>query len=269
MSDILVTGGTGTLGKALVPRLSASGHRVRILSRRPRPADVEPQAWATGDLRRGTGVAAASAGTDVIVHCATGRGDVAAGRNLISAAREAGGPHLVYISIAGVDRVPFAYYRAKLETERLIMESGLPWTIVRATQFHDLILRLCTAQARLPVLLVPAGFSFQPVDTGEVAARLAELAGGPAAGRVPDYGGPQIRLADDLARSYLRASGHRRALLPVPVPGAAAVAFRRGGNLAPDHAAGRVTFGEFLTRRLGGPADRPGQHAPAGTGEQR
>lgn len=257
MSAILVTGGTGTLGRALVPLLTTAGHRVRVLSRRPRPASTEPGGWATGDLRRGEGIPAAVAGADVIVHCATGRGDVAAARNLISAARSAGGPHLVYISIAGIDRVPFAYYKSKLATEQLIIGSGLPWTVLRATQFHDLILRLFTAQARLPILLLPAGFRFQPVDAGEVAARLAELSAAQPAGRVPDLGGPEVRTLTSLAGSYLRAAGRHQRLLPVPLPGAAAAAFRRGGHLAPEHAAGQVTFEEFLARRLGG-SSQPG-----------
>lgn len=185
---------------------------------------------------------------DVIVHCATSLtgGETAAARNLISAARGAGSPHLVYISIVGIDRVPLACYRAKLATERLIEDSGLPWTMLRATQFHDLILRLFTAQTRLPLLLVPAGFWFQPVEVGEVAARLAELAARPPAGREPDLGGPQIRPVGDLAHGYVRSAGRHRALLPVP--GAAAAAFRRGGHLAPGHATGRVTFEQFLAR---------------------
>lgn len=271
MSAILVTGGTGTLGRALVPPLTATGHQVRVLSRRPQPAGAEPGSWATGDLRRAEGLAAAVAGMDVIVHCATALngGDTATTRNLISAARGADSPHLVYISIVGIDRVPFAYYRAKLATERLIEDSGLPWTILRATQFHDLILRLFTAQARLPLLLVPAGFRFQPVEVSEVAARLAELAAGPPAGRVPDLGGPQVRPVGDLARSYLRSTGRRRALLPVPVPGAAAAAFRHGGHLAPDHATGRVTFEQFLARWSAAGSPPPGYRARSATGSQR
>jgi len=127
------------------------------------------------------------------------------------------------------------YYRSKLETERLIAGSGLPWTVLRATQFHDLIARGCAALARLPVLPVPAATSFQPVDAGEVAARLAELAAEAPAGRVPDMAGPQVRTAAD----------HRR-VQPVGLPGRAAAALRRGDNLAPGRACGRVTFEEFL-----------------------
>jgi uncharacterized protein YbjT (DUF2867 family) len=253
MTAILVTGSTGTLGRAVVPRLTGAGHQVRSLSRRPPPPATPAGAWATGDLRRDVGLDQAVAGMDVIVHCATAvtGGDQNATRNLISAARRAGAPHLVYISIAGIDQVPLGYYKAKLATERLIEESGLPWTILRATQFHELILRLCEALARPPVMLVPAGFRFQPVLAAEVAERLAGLAGQPPAGRVPDMGGPQIRGIGDLATSYLRASGRRRRVLPVPLPGRAFAGFRHGGNLAPDEATGTVTFEEFLAQRFG------------------
>ena len=178
MSTILVTGGTGTLGRALVPRLAADGPEVRVLSRRPRPPSAQPHTWFTGDLRRNEGIEEAVAGADVIVHCATAaRGDERAARNLIVAARRVGAPHLVYISIVGVDRVPLGYYRTKLRTERRISQSGLSWTVLRTTQFHDLILLACTALARPPVMLVPAGTSFQPLDVTEVAERLAEASG--------------------------------------------------------------------------------------------
>jgi uncharacterized protein YbjT (DUF2867 family) len=251
MTAILVTGSTGTLGRALVPRLAGAGHTVRSLSRRAAPPSAAPGAWATGDLRRDVGLAAALDGVDVVVHCASApRGDEAAARNLIAAARRAGTPHLLYISIAGIDQVPLGYYKAKLATERLIEDSGLPWTILRATQFHELILRLCETLARPPVMLVPAGFRFQPILAAEVADRLAGLAGQPPAGRVPDMGGPQVRGVRDLAASYLRASGRRRRVLPVSLPGRAFAGFRRGGNLAPGEATGTVTFEEFLAGRF-------------------
>jgi uncharacterized protein YbjT (DUF2867 family) len=194
----------------------------------------------------------------VIVHCATtlGKGDIQAGRHLIDAARQAGRPHLVYISIVGVDRVPVGCYKSKLEAERLVEDSGLPWTVLRATQFHQLILRGCDLLARLPVRLVPAATSFQPVDAGEVAARLAELATGPPAGRVPDMGGPEIRSAGDLVHSCLEARGGRRLVLPVRLPGAAFAGYRSGYQLAPDHAVGRVSFAQFLAERFGHAAAR-------------
>jgi uncharacterized protein YbjT (DUF2867 family) len=248
---ILVTGGTGTLGQVVVRRLTDQGRPVRVLSRRPPAAGRGPADWATGNLKAGRGLDAAVAGVDVIVHCATGLGDVGAARHLIESARRAGSPHLVYISIVGVDRIPVGYYKSKLQVERQVEDSGLPWTVLRATQFHQLILRGCEALAHLPVLPAPAGISFQPIEAGEVAARLAELATGPAAGRVPDLGGPQVRGAAGLALSYLAARGQRRPVVPVRLPGAVLAGYRRGDHLAPDHAVGQVTFEEFLARRFG------------------
>lgn len=247
---ILVTGGTGTLGRLVVQRLAAQGGPVRVLSRRPPPAEPGPAGWATGDLKTGRGIDAAVAGADVIVHCATGLGDVRAAQHLIASARLAGSPHLIYVSIVGVDRIPVGYYKSKLTVERQVEDSGLPWTVLRATQFHQLILRGCEALAHLPVLPVPAGTAFQPIEAGEVAARLAELGTGPAAGRVPDMGGPEVRGAASLALSYLAVRRQDRPVVPVRLPGAVFAGYRRGVHLAPDHAAGRVTFEEFLAERF-------------------
>jgi uncharacterized protein YbjT (DUF2867 family) len=254
--SILVTGGSGTLGRGVVARLLAAGHTVRVLSRRPRPASGPAAAdWVTGDLVSGERLADAVAGAAAIVHCASDprrpQMDVAGTRHLIQAARAAGTPHLVDISIVGVDRVPYRYYQAKLEAERLVQASGLPWTILRATQFHQLILLVAAGLARLPVVPVPAATSFQPIDAGEVAERLAALVAEPASGRVPDLGGPQVRTATDLLRAYLHAAGRRRPVLPVRLPGAVFAGYRQGGHLAPDRAVGRRTWEEFLAEQVG------------------
>ncbi|WP_328859980.1 SDR family oxidoreductase [Streptomyces sp. NBC_00306] len=247
MTSILVTGGTGTLGTLVSARLRRDGHEVRVLSRHAHPYAV--------DLRDGTGLDAAVEGVDAIVHCATSPrgGDDRSAAMLAEAARRAGVGHLVHISIVGVDRVPLGYYGVKRETERLIEQSGASggpgWTVLRTTQFHELVLRLLAGASRLPVLPLPSGVRVQPVDAGEVADRLAELALGPPAGRVADMGGPQIRPLADLARSYLRATGRRRGIMPVRLVGKAYAGFRAGGHLAPERAVGRVTFEEFLARR--------------------
>ncbi|MET8677525.1 NAD(P)H-binding protein [Streptomyces sp. NPDC004647] len=247
---ILVTGGTGTLGRPVVRRLLDDGREVRVLSRRPRPVeDRSPYDWATGDLSTGSGLDSALADTGVVIHCATsgGRRDVDGTRLLTEAARRAGVTHLVYISIVGIDRVPFGYYRAKLESERLIENSGVPWTVLRTTQFHDLIAKISQVQRRLPVTLTLAGTSFQPIEVREVADRLVELATGEPAGRVADMGGPEIRGTADLARSYLRSVGRRRPVLPLWLPGRLPKGLRQGSHLAPDRAVGRTTFDEFLS----------------------
>ncbi|GGW50140.1 SDR family oxidoreductase [Streptomyces griseoloalbus] len=246
MTTILVTGGTGTLGRHVTERLRADGHEVRVLSRHAQPYAV--------DLREGgSGLDEAVAGTDTIVHCATSQrgGDEKAARNLIAAARRAGVGHFVYISIVGVDRVPFGYYKSKLAVERMVEESGLGWTVLRTTQFHDLLLMVLRGMAKLPVLLLPARVKDQPIEVTEVAERLAELAQGAPAGRVDDMGGPEVRTFDSLARAYLKATGRRRAVARIPLRGAAYQAFRDGGHLTPERAVGTGTFDEFLAARFG------------------
>lgn len=247
-TTILVTGGTGRLGRALVPRLAAAGHEVRVLTRSNR--EPTEWGWAVGDLRSGHGIAAAVTGAQVIVHLATtnGRGDVAATRNLIDAAGTVGKPHLVYVSIVGIEKVAVGYYRAKVDCERLVEESGLPWTIQRTTQFHDLIVAICDVQRRLPVTMMPSKVSFQPIDVTDVADRLVGIAAAPAAARMPDLGGPQVRDAAELARTYLRAIGRRRAVWSIPVPGNAMRDYRAGNHLCRDRAVGQITFDEFVTR---------------------
>ncbi|HZE15394.1 MAG TPA: NAD-dependent epimerase/dehydratase family protein, partial [Mycobacterium sp.] len=118
------------------------------------------------------------------------------------------------------------------------------------TQFHDLILMVARALARLPVIPAPAGSRFQPVDAADVAGRMAELALGEPSGLVPDLAGPKIYTVPELVNSYLRAAGKRRPLVPVHLPGQAARALRAGANLAPDRAVGTVPFERYLEGQL-------------------
>jgi uncharacterized protein YbjT (DUF2867 family) len=233
-----------------------------VLTRRSREAKDAIQ-FMTGDLATGEGIEAAVDGAGTIVHCAgSAKGDEDKARNLVRAASRGvpGAPHLVYISVVGADRIPvesgldrnmFGYFASKLEAERIVEDSGLPWTILRATQFHDLILTVAQQMAKLPVVPIPASFWVQPIEADEVAARLVELALGEPAGRVPDMGGPRVYGAAELLRGYLRASKRRRRpIVPVPLPGRAARAFRAGANLAPEQAVGHRTWEEFLAERL-------------------
>ncbi|MFD0270266.1 SDR family oxidoreductase [Streptomyces sp. NPDC127106] len=246
MSTILVTGGTGNLGALVVARLRAAGHEVRALSRHSREHPV--------DLMDGRGLDAAMAGAEVVVHCASnprGGDDVAAG-HLIGAARRAGTvTNVVSISIVGVDVVPLGYYEVKHAVERMLLESGLGVTILRTTQFHDLVAMITDAVAKVPVVPVPLpkGVRVQPVSVAEVADRMAELAVPTPAGRVPDMGGPEVRTLVELGRAYLEATGRKRRVFALPLAGRAYAGFLRGGNLAPQNAVGKVTFADFLAER--------------------
>src|SRR4051794_6980079 len=133
MSVVLVTGGTGVLGRHVVSLARERGHDVRVLSRRPGAGTH------VGDLATGAGVAEAARGAELVVHAASdtrrlGRSDLEQTRRLLAAARDA--RHLLFISIVGIDAIPYAYYRRKLACERAVAASGVPHTTLRATQFH-------------------------------------------------------------------------------------------------------------------------------------
>ncbi|MCZ7429192.1 NAD(P)H-binding protein [Micromonospora sp. WMMA1949] len=249
-AQILVTGGTGTIGQHVVPLLRAAGHPVRVLSRRGgQPGDGVTH--VTADLLTGTDLAPALRGVSTVLHLSGGaKGDDRATAHLVRAARRAGVTHLVHISVTGADRVPLAWTRSKLDAERAVTDSGIPWTVLRAAQVHDLVLTMLTAMTRLPVVPVPGGLRLQPVDAAEVAARLAELTLGAPAGLVPDLAGPDTHGIGDLLTGYLTAAGKRRARLPVRIPGRAGRAYREGANLArPGAARGVRTWADFLAGR--------------------
>jgi uncharacterized protein YbjT (DUF2867 family) len=264
-SPLLVTGGTGTLGRLVVPRLRDAGRDLRVLSRHGHEP-TDGVGYIVGDLATGEGLDAAVDGVETIVHLAgSAKGDEDKARNLVRAAVRADARHLVYISVVGADRIPvtsgvdramFGYFAAKRAAEQVVADSGLPWTTLRATQFHDLTLLTIQQLARLPVVPVPAGWRVQPVDTGEVADRLVGLALGAPAGLVPDLGGPRVYEVATLVRGYLRATHRHRPILPVRLPGKANRAYRAGANLALDRAVGHRTWEDFLAERPGS-ADRP------------
>jgi uncharacterized protein YbjT (DUF2867 family) len=256
---ILVTGGTGRLGRLVVDRLLERGKSVRVLSRHSEMAR-DGVDTAMGDLASGEGIDAAVDGVEVIVHCAGGqRGDDEKARHLVTAAARAGVGHIVYISVVGDERVPaasgpdhllFGYFDSKLGAERVIAESGVPFTTLHATQFHELTLLVAKGMAKLPVIPVPAGLRFQPVDTAEVADRLVELALGEPAGVVGDFAGPKVYEMDELVRAYLRAAHSSKPIVRIPLPGKAARAIRAGAALAPDATVGKVTWEAFLAEHV-------------------
>jgi uncharacterized protein YbjT (DUF2867 family) len=254
-STILLTGGTGTLGRHVTPLLRAAGGEVRLLSRRSQ-APAEGLTQVTGDLLKNEGVQAAVDGADTVLHLAgAAKGDEVATGHLMRAAAAAGVRHVVYISVIAADQVPLGYFRSKLGAEQAVAESGIPWTTLRAAQFHDLALTTVRAMAKLPVIPAPGGVRWQPVDSRDVAKRLVGLTLADPAGRVPDLAGPKVYALADLTRGYLRASGKRRPMLPVRVPGKMGKAYRSGANLTLDGAiVGRRTWEDFLAEKLSEPA---------------
>jgi uncharacterized protein YbjT (DUF2867 family) len=259
MATVLVTGGRGGLGSELTPRLRDAGYTVCIMSRSPAPAGGPPAGmeWAQADVRTGAGLAEAMAGADVVVHTATRsfrqarETEVGGTRNVLEAAAAAGVSHVSYISIVGVDQIPFAYYQHKLAAEELVEQSSVPWSILRATQFHTLIDRFLRILVRTPVALLPKDFRFQPVDTGDVAARMVtSIVAGPG-GRLTDFGGPETLTFAELARPWLAARRKRSLLVHLPTAGGAASGFRRGLNTTAAGDRGAITWVQWLERTYG------------------
>jgi uncharacterized protein YbjT (DUF2867 family) len=253
MTRVLVTGGTGVLGREVVPRLADQGYTVRVMSRRSRPADLAPTLeWAQVDLADGAGLSEAVSGTNIIVHGAsmpfgrTKQVDVDGTQKLLEQAQSAGVQHVIYVSIVGTDRIPFAYYRHKLAAESLVQQGGVPWSILRATQFHTLIDRFLRQVARLPIFLLPSDLRSQPIDPGEVAERLCTYVAAAPGGRLLDIGGPEVLTAGEMARAWAEVQGRRRRILHLPLPGNVARGFRRGHNTCPDHTAGMITWAQWL-----------------------
>jgi len=257
MAEVLLTGATGTLGRVLRPRLLDAGLSVRAASRSPPEDGSGGEEWVELDLATGSGIDRAVEGVDAVVHTATDPTgdpeavDVRGTERLLDAAESADVGHVVYVSIVGVDEVPYSYYRHKLAAEEAVEASDVPETILRATQFHRFVGELLDTVARSPVWPLPTDFRVQPVDTREVADALVECAGSEPQGRVPPIGGPEVRTGRELATAYREARDLRRLVLRLPIPGATATEFRAGTNTCPDRAVGTTTWESWLTEQYG------------------
>ena len=252
--NVLVTGGTGQLGRHVVTFLRQSGHRARILSRTPRGHVDAVQ----GDLATGAGLDRAVAGMDAIVHAASATGarlngravDVDGTRRLLERARDERISHVVLISIVGIDHVRYPYYRTKLAAEAVVREEIVPWSILRATQFHGFIDFVLAGFSRVPgVTAVPFGWKFQPVDVVEVAQRITAVVLDSPCGMLPDFGGPEVREMHSLARAWLDARKSRRRLVNLPMPVRASKNVSEGALTCPDQAQGVMTFDQYLEER--------------------
>ena len=246
---VAVVGGTGTIGAPVVAALLARGAAVRVLTRNR--ADVPAGAeHRLVDLTSGAGLADALAGADAVVDAVNSTRKpkqtlVEGTGHLLEAGAAAGVRHHVTISIVGIEHIPSSYYRHKIAQERAVEGGPVPWSILRATQFHQLLDMAFRYASRVGVRPTGAG-KLQPVDPPVVAARLADLAIGAPAGRLPDIAGPRIATISDLSRAWASARGSRRVPLRIPSWGKPGKAFAGGELCAPDGAAGGKDFEEWL-----------------------
>lgn len=247
---VLLTGATGTLGRTLRPKLAEDGVSVRAASRSPPTAAAGE--WVTLDLVDGIGLENALEGIDIVVHAATApRGDseavdVRGTERLLEAAADSGVSNFVYVSIVGVDQIPYSYYEHKLAAERAVESSPVPSTIVRVTQFHSFVFDLLSTVGRLPVWPLPTTFQLQPIAVDEAGAALVEYATIESHGRCAPIGGPLVHSVGDLARAYRTDRGRWRPIIRLPLPGTVASGFRSGKATCPDQIVGTTTWAAWL-----------------------
>ncbi len=248
MMRIAVAGGTGTVGRHVVDAARERGHEVVVLTR------------ATGvDLETGSGLAAALEGIDVVVD-ASNRVSMSAKQatrffttvtgNLLAAEARAGVGHHVALSIVGIDRAPYGYFAAKLAQERAVEGGPVPWTILRAMQFHEFAGQTLDGYSFAGLHLAPK-VRTQPVAAREVGERLVELAEGAPAGHAPDLAGPREEWLDDMIRRLAQATGVKGPIVAVSLPMKQVVAMKRGDTLpGPDATLSRQTFDEWVAERV-------------------
>lgn len=224
---VAVAGGTGVVGRLVVRELEQAGHDAVVLSR-----------GSGVDLTTGQGLVERLQGCEAIIDVSNQMvlREKAAVRffgtvtgNLLDAGARAGIGHFLALSIVGVDKVDTGYYMGKRKQEELVSGGPLPWTILRATQFHEFAEPLLD-QARGPFVVVPKMLC-RPVAAADVAARLVELVGRP--GAVPPIAGPREWRMEEMAKRIATARGDRKILIPVRLPGRAGKAMTGGALLPP------------------------------------
>ena len=244
---IAVAGGTGAVGRHVVAAARAAGHEALVLSR------------STGvDLLHADGLAERVADADAVIDVA-GISTLSAKAairffgtvtdNLIAAERAAGIPHHVALSVIGAVKTNFSYYAGKAAQEEKVMNSGTGWSLLRTTQFHEFVQQTAQRGIVAGIQVVPV-MRCQPIAAAEVAAELLRIAEGAPRGMEPDLAGPREEDLPELVRRFVNATGKKRLVLGIALPGAFGRAMR-GGEFLPDPRTrlGALTFGQWLTAR--------------------
>lgn len=250
MSDILITGGTGRLGKALSRLFSERGIDRTLASRR-KPAGKDN--WVFIDLLRKQGIEQAVEGKKIIFHLAHDlKSDSTVTQNLLDALKGKPGIHLIYISIVGIDAVPMKYYREKLKSEQAIAGSGVAYSILRATQFHQYAEYVISSFLRFPVCFLPKKVLVQPVQVEVVARELFHISQGAPLNGIRNIGGSEVLTLGEMAKLWLKATKKKRIILPLPLRGAVGKALREGGltwgTLNPES----ISWEEWLKKKYSG-----------------
>jgi len=247
MTKVVVIGGTGLIGSQVVQRLIEHGH------------DAIPASPSSGvNIITGEGVAEVLEGADVLVDVSNAPSwepqavldfFTTSASNLLSAAKAAGVRHYVALSIVGTDRNPeSSYFNAKLAQEKLIKESGIPYSIVHATQFFEFVGGIADSGTEGNTVVCPDAL-IQPIASADVAAAVARTAAGEPINGGVEIAGPEVFRFEELIRKSLAFHGDTRTVVASPEGRYFGAALQEGSLVPAEGAAllADTTFESWLT----------------------
>jgi uncharacterized protein YbjT (DUF2867 family) len=256
MKNVLVTGGTGLLGREVVDQLLSINYGVTVLSSKKNATVPNGVQLVKGDLASNRGLAEAAADADIIIHCAsnpkdTQSVDIKGTQNLLNAINRDKTLHFVYISIINVDKSDYAYYQTKVKVERMIAASGIPFSVLRTTQFHNYVLDILkTFDKSNGMMAIPDGMHFQSIEVKEAATLLVDLVQREPVGLVRGVGGPELLKFEEMAKTYLNLHHRSDELKIRPLQNEEYDRYRSENNIWPTNSYGRITWEAFLRHDL-------------------
>lgn len=250
--NVLITGSTGHLGTALIDRLRETEYHVKLTSRRKPEAGASYE-WVYSDLLSGEGLEEAVKGVDVVIHAATSPVknskliDVDGLKRFLDKLEHI--KHFIYPSIVGINEIPYKYYRHKVEAEELLQQSNVPYSIVRATQFHSFVDGFFLSKTLLKRYFVPGNMKFQTVDAADFADHLICLIDKGPQGRAEDFGGPDIMTLREMAELKIKDDHEAKKVVSFSIPGKFHKALVDGKNTNDLRRTGKVTFEEYIRNK--------------------
>ena len=260
MKNILLSGGTGQLGKRILKHFYATNYLFTVLTRQENTELTGNINYLKADL---TKIASLEDALDddyeVVIHSASNPQnsnlvDVEGTRNLLKTIHKRNVKHFIYISIVGIDQSQYKYYQDKLDAEELIIQSGIPYTILRITQFHDFVLNRIIHPLNIQKdndFEIPQGLKFQSIDLTDVCEKIRELIS-----KEPTYsrviiGGPEILKIEEIIKIYLDVFKLNNGYKTTAQLNLFVKTFTTGINLCPNNRWGKITWNDFLLSKKG------------------
>ena len=258
MKRILITGGTGNLGKTIVNSLTKIELEIFVLTSKDGLPNSNGVNYIKGDLTKIESLFGLRNNFNVIIHCASNAldsdvVDVQGSKNLLDTILRDKIEHFIYISIVGVDKSTNKYYQNKTCVENFIKASNIPYTVIRATQFHDFVLKRMIKPMDKGVgtkLLVPKNLRFQSIDKKDVAKKTHEVIEKGPSNKTINIGGPEILTLDSMLHSYLTLLKRNEITEFVAPSNSFQKIFATDINLCPDKKYGTISWIDYLNHIL-------------------